>query len=385
MQPHSRNAHEVRSISTVLPKFAGATFAAARAMTSIPNPTPDLPAACAAFGAFLENCPKDTRLVCLHDVDADGITAGALWQRTLERLNFTNLARLTPDRERNAWTDENRRRVAALAPDRLFVLDLGSAPAPLHNAPTCLIDHHRPEGVPPNATLISAYSWNPIPTTSLLMHELGASVTDLSDVDWIAAIGVVGDLGGRAPFALLDAAKKKYTAKYLKEAAALLNAARRSSSFDPEVAARALLAHDSPRELVNSEGEDMARLKDAREEVKRELAEARKVAPIFSAPVALLRLNSPCQVHPLIAQQWRARLPKYIVIAANAGYLPDRVNFSARTDSGQSVLDFLRGIEISPGEGDYGHGHDAASGGSLPVKRWRELLHKLGFAADVWA
>ncbi|HEX8551655.1 MAG TPA: hypothetical protein VF681_08890 [Abditibacteriaceae bacterium] len=350
-------------------------------MPAIPNPSPDASSACAAFKTFIENCPKDARLVCLHDVDADGLTAGALWQRALERLGFTNLARLTPDRQRNAWAEENQARVAALAPERLFILDLGSAAEPLFPVPTCLVDHHRPEGVPPDATLISAYQWNPIPTTSLLMYEIAAPLVDISDLDWIAAIGAVGDLGEHAPFDLLATAKKEYTAKALKDAAALLNAARRSSQFDPEVAARALLSHNSPKELVNSDSDDVARLNAAREEVKLALAEGRKVAPKFAGQVALLMLDSPCQIHPLLAQQWRGRLPKYIVIAANRGYMPGRVNFSARTNNGQSVLDFLRGIELSEGEGNYGHGHDAASGGSLPLARWNELLEKLGFAS----
>jgi len=198
-------------------------------------------------------------------------------------------------------------------------------------------------------------------------------------LDWIAAIGAVGDLGEHAPFPLLQEAKKKYTAKALKDAAALLNAARRSSGFDPEVAARALLSHNSPKELVRSDSDDVARLNQAREEVKAALSEGRKVAPKFAGQVALIKLDSPCQIHPLIAQQWRARLPKFIVIAANFGYLKNRVNFSARTNSGQSVLDFLRAIELSPGEGNFGHGHDAASGGSLPLERWNELMQKLGF------
>ena len=45
--------------------------------------------------------------------------------------------------------------------------------------------------------------------------------------------------------------------------------------------------------------------------------------------VALIRLHSPCQVHPLVARTWRDRLPRSIVIAANTGYLPGRVNFAA--------------------------------------------------------
>lgn len=100
---------------------------------------------------------------------------------------------------------------------------------------------------------------------------------------------------------------------------------------------------------------------------------------MFAGNVALVRINSACQIHPLIAQSWRSRLPKYIVIAANEGYIPGRVNFSVRTNSGVNVLDFLRGVDLSEGEGNYGHGHDSASGGSLPMERWNELLIKLGF------
>ena len=39
---------------------------------------------------------------------------------------------------------------------------------------------------------------------------------------------------------------------------ALVNAARRASTYDPEAAARSLLAHDSPRALVDSSSEDVA-------------------------------------------------------------------------------------------------------------------------------
>jgi hypothetical protein len=109
------------------------------------------------------------------------------------------------------------------------------------------------------------------------------------------------------------------------------------------------------------------------------LQEAKKAAPVFSGNVALVRVNSPCQIHPLIAQSWRTRLPKYIVIVANEGYIPDRVNFSVRTASGTNVLDFLRSLNLSVGEGSYGQGHDSASGGSLPFPQWNELLLKLEF------
>lgn len=344
------------------------------------DPTPSAEAARRAFADFVGRVSRASRVVALHDTDADGVAAGVLWQRAMERLDCAAVTRIIPDRERNAWTLNSRQRVAAAKPDALFVMDLGSQPvAVMAGVRTCFVDHHRPSGAPPGDTLISAYKWQPIPCTSLLIYDLCAPLTGIADLDWVAAIGAVSDLGERAPFELLQNARKKYTAKYLKEATTLVNAVRRASNPDPEAAARALLSHPDPRALVNSTDDDVALLRASRVEVKAAMEEAKKAAPTFAGQVALLRLDSPCQVHPLIAQIWRTRLPRFIVIAANEGYVAGRVNFSARSGSGVNVLQFLRDIELSEGEGSYGHGHDGASGGSLPAARWNELLDKLGF------
>jgi single-stranded-DNA-specific exonuclease len=345
--------------------------------------TPTLDAAKQAFDRFVAQISHRSRVVALHDSDADGVTAGVVWQKAFERAGFSAVQRVVPDRERNAWTEANRAIVASTNPAYLFVMDLGSRSEPvIPEIPTCFIDHH-PEGVPEGDTLITAYQWDPIPNTSVIMWELCQTMADISDLDWIAAIGTLSDLGDRVPFELLNRAKRKYTAKYLKEATALINAARRASHYDPEMAARALLHHASPKDLVNSTSVDVQHLRDAREEVNVALHEARKAAPTFAGNVALIRMNSPCQIHPLIAQSWRGRLPKYIVIAANEGYMPGRVNFSARSNSA-NVLQFLRAQQLSDGEGSYGHGHDQASGGTLPLDRWNELLAKLGFPESVF-
>jgi single-stranded-DNA-specific exonuclease len=352
----------------------------------IPNPTPNFEAARTAFGAILERLPRAARITGLYDSDADGVAAGVIWQRAMERLGFTTLQTVLPDRERSAWSPANRAKVEATHPEYLFVLDLGSQPVPvLPGVPACYIDHHQPEGVPPGDTVICAYSWDPIPNTSWLVYNLFSSLIDIADLDWVSAIGTISDLGEKAPFDSVAAAKKKYTAKYLKEATTLINAARRASFYNPQAAVTALLNHSDPRSLVESTAPEVEQLRIARQEVKAALEEAKKAAPIFSGKVALIRVNSPCQVHPLIAQIWRSRLPKYIVIAANYGYLPGRINFSTRAASGTSVLEFLRAIEIPEGEGNFGHGHDQASGGSLPVERWNALLGQLGFPPSVFA
>jgi len=124
------------------------------------------------FRSFVASCAKSDRLVAMHDFDADGVTSGVIWQRTFERLAFTNLSRVIPDRLRDAWSETNRAKIAAARPDKLFLFDLGSRGETIADVPTCIIDHHHPDGVPPNAKLISAYGWSPIPNTSLLTFDL---------------------------------------------------------------------------------------------------------------------------------------------------------------------------------------------------------------------
>ena len=336
------------------------------------------------FDAVISQMPRDGNIGLIHDVDADGVAAGVVWQRVLQRLNF-RVARLMPDRERNVWTDANRARIAAVNPDFLWVLDLGCRNEKvLPGLQTAFLDHHRPEGVLPEDTLITGYQWDPIPNTSWMAYELALGKVEVEDLDWIAVIGTLSDLGEKAPWPLIAEAKKKYTAKWLKEATALVNAPRRSPDSDPEFAARALMNFDNPKALCESDSPDVRELKTARAQVKAEMEIAKKAAPKFAGEVALITIDSACQVHPLIATVWRGRLPKYHVICANTGYIENRVNFSARSAKGRSVLDFLKSFALSPGEGHFGHGHDGASGGSLPPDRWNELLSKMGFdAAEV--
>jgi len=346
----------------------------------VPPITATLYAAREAFASFLDRLGRNARVMVFHDSDADGVTAGVVLQVALERMGFTDVRRRAPTRERDAWAPSNRELIAAGRPEALFVLDLGSRDEPIvEGAACCLIDHHRPDGTPPGALLITAYSWDPIPNTSLIVYDLCSPLVDIADLDWIAAIGALSDVGERAPFPLLAAVKKRYAMSDLKEATALVNAARRASDYQPETAARALLHHASARDLVRSDSPDVVALRAAREEVQRELAQAKKAAPKFAGNVALVRVHSPCQVHPVIAQIWRTRLPKYIVIVANDGYVPGRVNFSMRTAGSTNLLDFLGAIDLGEGEGSYARGHDQATGGSLPFDRWNLLLQKMGF------
>ena len=109
------------------------------------------------------------------------------------------------------------------------------------------------------------------------------------------------------------------------------------------------------------------------------------MAPVVVGDVALIRIHTPCQVHPLVARTWRDRMPKSIVMAANTGYLPGRVNFAVRSATGRDLLAFLRAHAPADAGEAYGRGHDQATGGSLGDEAWDEFVAGLGFGPEMRA
>jgi single-stranded-DNA-specific exonuclease len=338
--------------------------------------------------AFLHGLAPSARVVVFCHFDADGLAAGALFGRALARMGFGDVRVVHSDRGENAFSAGARERLAAMRPDALIVTDLGVHHAGvLPGVPTLYVDHHRPEGEPRDAAVVLGYGWDPIPASAWLAYDLLSPLVGIDDLAWIAAVGTISDLGDKAPWDALPAIRKRWSGKWLREAVSLVNAARRASAFDVGTPLRMLMKADGPRAIAEDDALGADRLRAYRAEVQAELAVARKQAPVFSAgqPWALIPVDSGCQIHPLIAQQWRTRLPRFAVIAANRGYLPGIVAFSARTQRTDLVLPaLLRAPDIgADDEASFGRGHDQASGGHLPAAQFNRLMKALGFDARV--
>lgn len=331
-----------------------------------------------AFAGFDPHRPV---LVMTHN-DADGLSAGALLWRALGRVDRPAALRIL-GRGENPWTPEIRAELAGQDLGGLLVLDLGvragAALAP--GVPTIVIDHHVPTGVPEGATTISGYGEEPTPTTSLLAHACAGTLTDMSDLLWLAAVGAIGDLGDKAPFPEIAAAKKTYTGTALRELVSLVNAPRRTASGDPMPAWTLLVEADNPKDAIGGRHAGVEALRRAREEVKEEVDRAKRAPPRVKGEVALIVVDSPAQVHPLVAQTWKTRLKDKIVIAANTGFRPGWVHFAVRSGTGVNLIAWLRDHAPDDAEAEhYGNGHEQATGGALSGAAWAQFLHKIGHA-----
>ena len=343
-------------------------------------------AARARFADFAEAVPGPP-LILSHD-DADGLSSAAILHRAFAARGGLPQVRLV-GRGENAWSDETAAEIADRAPPSLVVADLGMRDRVLHPR-MAVVDHHVPTGTPDGAAVVHGYGLDPTPSTSVLAHwcaegMLGEGADRLL---WLAAVGLIGDYGDKAPFDVIPRAKKRYGAGKLRDLVSLVNAPRRSASGDGRPALDLLLNAGDPADALSGRHPEAESCQEAREEVKAAVAEARRQPPRFGAryggEVAIVRVDSPCQVHPLVAQSWVGRLKGAMVFAANFGFQPDRVSFSGRAKGEADLVSFL--ARHRPDGADpllYGNGHRKAAGGSLSGPAWNALMDDLGFGPEM--
>ena len=344
------------------------------------------------FGAFakgLDTAP----LIASHD-DADGLSSGALLARAWRKHRGDEALIRLVGRGQNAWDETFASELAERDPSGLVIADLGIAGRRLvPRTPLAVIDHHVPTGMPDDAVVVSGYGREPTPSTSVLAHWCAAGLGDVEELDWLAAVGLIGDYGDKADFPLIAKAKKQYGAGKLRETVSLVNAPRRSASGEAKPALDLLLKAENPKDVVDGGHAETKTCQDAREEVKDALAQGRKQPPRFGSrykrDVAIIRLDSPCQIHPLVAQSWVGRLRSknqagVIVFAANFGFHEGQVSFAGRAGGEADIIDFL--ARHRPEGADptrYGNGHRRASGGTLPIEAWNSFVKELGFGDEM--
>lgn len=305
----------------------------------------------------------------------------------------------------NSIHDESERiAMAGYNSAYIFVLDQGSRKSPPVVDPphkSLVIDHHfaleddHPEG----SVHVTACNSPPVATSSLLTYlicrELHEDVE--KQCDWLCIMGTHGDLGNtlkwEAPFPDMREAFKAYTKKAINEAVSLINAPRRTASYNVDTAWAALTAAVSPSGLIGNK-----QLLEARSQVNAEVERCTHTAPKFSsdASIAVFRINSQAQVHPIIATRWAGHLQSAkleVIMVANEGYLPGMVNFSCRVprcartrQNPVDIIHILRGIvDRAPDDTlrsrlgqSFARGHKEASGGIVPLKEFEELMEIMG-------
>ena len=343
------------------------------------------------------------KTLIVPDKDADGLSAGVILYRTLMALGVDQslLDVHLFQKGTNIHEDAERAAMAAKKPAYIVVLDQGSRKAPPvvddPSIKSLILDHHLSDAFPENASVVSACHYPPVATTALLTYEICKTLEPsiAEACAYLACTGTHGDLGNTLkwlpPFPDMKETFKTYSKKSINDAVSLLNAPRRTSKYDVITAWEALLQSKDPKDLLKN-----GRLQAARSEINEEVEMNTHTPPKFSGDgrIAVLRIDSKAQVHPVIATRWAGYLNSKaleIVMCANFGYLPGMVNFSCRIarcargkDPPVNIIESLQaaadlstdGLRDRMGE-SFARGHKEASGGIVSTETFEELMNLL--------
>jgi single-stranded-DNA-specific exonuclease len=322
-------------------------------------------------------------VVVLSHVDADGLCAAAMLKRFL-RSRGINPKHIYPGRGENAYNRETTNRLRQIGTESLFVVDLGvMADQLLPGIPTLFIDHHRPFGHPDGAVVISSYGTEVPYPASLLTYDLLSKVEQLESMRWLYAVGTAGDMGANFVFdhaaGMLDDLKKSD----VREAEILINSAKRSSEYDIDTPIKMLDDADDIARMVDPDTAENRLLSEYRAQVNSEVKRCRHERPQFSWKAAIVAFKSRCDIQGLVAETWRRQLNKYLVIAANFGYIEGRVAYVIRTALDTSVIDFMESLRPADCDFHVVFGHDRAAGAVLDRDTWLYLVDRMGFGKNI--
>ncbi|KUJ14689.1 DHH family protein-like protein [Mollisia scopiformis] len=360
---------------------------------------------------FLRECASSQKpTLIVPDKDADGLSAGVIVHRTLMKMGLDSkyLDVHLVQKGSNIHEDNERKAMQEKKPSYVIVLDQGSRGGPpvIDNPDvrSIIIDHHLSDEFPKDAQVVSACHCPPVATTSLLIYEICKELDPdiASECGYLCAIGTHGDLGNTLkwlpPFPDMAETFKRHTKKLINDCVSFINAPRRTGTYDVITAWTALLEAKDPKQIMNNR-----RLAEAREEINIEVEKQTHTPPKFSkdGKIAVLKINSKAQVHPVIATRWASHLKSKaleIVMVANYGYLPGKVNFSCRIarcargrDPPINIIESLKAVadldttDLVQRLGEsFARGHKEASGGIVNTAEFEELcgLMKVGEKPD---
>lgn len=347
---------------------------------------------------------QETTLI-VPDKDADGLSSGVILQKSLILLGLKpELIKVHFLHKGSSIHDETERTAMSNhRPSYVFILDQGSrksAPVVEGEHQALIIDHHwaLEDDFPSGSQHVTACDSPPVATTSLLTYTICSGLQEdvASSCDWLCVVGTHGDLGNTLkwapPFPDMTAAFKLHTKKTLNEVVSLVNAPRRTAAFNVVTAWDALSSAANPKDILSN-----ALLLKARAEVNAEVERCTHTAPQFSSDgrIAVFRINSPAQIHPVIATRWAGHLQSSkleVILVANQGYLPDMVNFSCRIprcvrdrnppvniiQTLQQLADQAKDSTLRARLGEsFARGHKEASGGIVPTAEFEEFVEIL--------
>ena len=298
--------------------------------------------------AVLTTLPRHTACVLLHDWDIEGVVAGVVWQRSMQKLGFAQAEACT---------------TAQTAPDtRYFSLQRTPEPHALPLLPGKPQPHVTPVSLP------------------FSMWEAFQPIAASDELAWLAALDAGEATQIAAPMTFVRDVRRRFTAKFLQQVRVLVSQSRHAAYFDLAALGRALHAHASPRQLMQSQHPDVIALRNAAAEVNSALAAIDHLVPQPCGRMALLTFTSATPLQHFLVRKWQGQFPDRVVVVANEYIHDAQIHWVARSNSQLRPVDFFRSLNIPATVQILCDRDGAAASGHCKPDAWPAVRRAFGFS-----
>ena len=177
------------------------------------------------FKKFIEGIKKEDKVAVVHHTDPDGICSGVIAAKTVEKIRGKKIdLRLNQRGDQLFILPETAEQLKNLGVNKIIIVDMGVDQRPEQIkqiegfCQILIIDHHKiyNDVSSKNTIFIKPQTMfdDPSPASycaSKLCFDLCSEVVEISDLDWISAIGVIGDCTFTRWKDFLDDVFKKYS------------------------------------------------------------------------------------------------------------------------------------------------------------------------------
>lgn len=325
-----------------------------------------------AFEKFINNIRPEDSVAVIHHTDCDGICSGFIVRESLKRLKkeviYSTAVHISALNS-GLVNKLKQKKITKVIFTDLIADQIPGLLDELKFAKVLVIDHHKPyesneRVIKPDYLGIDCYY-----PASKLVYDLFSSLVNISDLDWVSAVGLVGDAGYPQSKKFVDEVMKKYKIApkedifetKLGEIAKLINNSGDIIPNKIQLAIRTLRKAKSPDDMFAPALMKVSRVIE--KEINKEMNNFRKNAERYDD---LLFYEIKTQYHirgAVITRLGFEITDKTLIIIEKD---KDKYTASARRQDGKVKVNELL-ASATEGFGN-GGGHDKAAGASFLVK-----------------
>lgn len=332
------------------------------------------------FTSFVRSLEPSDRIGILHDSDADGISAAVICAHAIERIRGVpaNLV-ITQKKRMVSIEKETVKKLKQNRINKFITLDLAVDQEPQKFKPiekfadTLVIDHHKiyNDLSSKKTVFIKAFELsNKVEpskyATSKLVFDLFSKITDLSDLDWVACVGMVGDFSVNAwkNFVNRVLKTKKLSMNQIKGCTEIVNAVEIIHVNDISSLFALFYRAVHPRDLLESRfSSDREKVEQERSRLLREFGQKAEMHP--KQELIFFQFKSKYSIKSAVVDYLSSKIypDKTLIVVEDIGN--GILTLSARRQDYKVKMNDLLEKAVKPLKGGIAGGHVPAAGGKI--------------------